>query len=226
MNVIYRDVWTEDLALAMANVDIDYLYTDLDTASPTSLACQADWQARCRSVINYPTTIHPLWGLPRPQFDVDDNPILDGDGNPVDKQCTLCHTFPYIDPADGVTVIPPAGQLELTDQLSNVEADHLHAYRELLVTDNLQEVVGGQLVDVLRPNGQVDIDGNPVFDVVPIGSPASNAGARASGDFFSRFEDPTNLDHYGILSGAERRLIAEWLDIGAQYYNNPFDVPP
>jgi hypothetical protein len=21
------------------------------------------------------------------------------------------------------------------------------------------------------------------------------------------------------------RLIAEWLDIGAQYYNNPFDVP-
>ena len=226
MNVIYRDVWTEDLALAMANVDIDYLYTDLDTASPTSLACQADWQARCRSVINYPTTIHPLWGLPRPQFDVDDNPILDGDGNPVDKQCTLCHTFPYIDPADGVTVIPPAGQLELTDQLSDIEADHLHAYRELLVTDNLQEVVGGQLVDVLRPNGQVDIDGNPVFDVVPIGSPASNAGARASGDFFGRFEDPTNLDHYGILSGAERRLIAEWLDIGAQYYNNPFDVPP
>ena len=226
MNVIYRDVWTEDLALAMANVDIDYLYTDLDTASPTSLACQADWQARCRSVINYPTTIHPLWSLPRPQFDVDDNPILDGDGNPVDKQCTLCHTFPYIDPADGVTVIPPAGQLELTDQLSNVEADHLHAYRELLVTDNLQEVVGGQLVDVLRPNGQVDIAGNPIFDVVPIGSPASIAGARASGDFFSRFEDPTNLDHYGILSGAERRLIAEWLDIGAQYYNNPFDVPP
>ena len=226
MNVIYRDVWTEDLALAMANVDIDYLYTDLDTASPTSLACQADWQARCRSVINYPTTIHPLWSLPRPQFDVDDNPLLDGDGNPVDKQCTLCHTFPYIDPADGVTVIPPAGQLELTDQLSNVEADHLHAYRELLVTDNLQEVVGGQLVDVLRPNGQVDIAGNPIFDVVPIGSPASIAGARASGDFFSRFEDPTNLDHYGILSGAERRLIAEWLDIGAQYYNNPFDVPP
>jgi len=226
MDVVYQDVWTEDPVIAAANVDIDYSYGDLDTTSPTSIACEQTWQARCRSVINYPMIIHPMWGLPRPQVDVDDNPILDGNGVQVDKQCTLCHTFPYLDPADGVTVLPPAGQLELTDQLSIQEPDHLHAYRELLVTDNLQEVVGGQLVDDLQPNGQFDIDGNPIEDVVPIGSPASIAGARASGDFFSRFEDPTDLIHYGILSGAERRLIAEWLDIGAQYYNNPFDVPP
>ncbi|NIV17105.1 MAG: hypothetical protein GWN47_01580 [Woeseiaceae bacterium] len=108
------------------------------------------------------------------------------------------------------------------------EPDHFHAYRELLVTDNLQEVVGGALVDVLQPTGQVDIDGNPILAPVPIGSPASVAGARASGDFFDRFEDPNanqSVNHYDILSGAERRLIAEWLDIGAQYYNNPFDVP-
>jgi hypothetical protein len=31
--------------------------------------------------------------------------------------------------------------------------------------------------------------------------------------------------HAGFLSTAELKLIAEWLDIGAQYYNNPFDVP-
>jgi hypothetical protein len=29
-----------------------------------------------------------------------------------------------------------------------------------------------------------------------------------------------------MLTPAELRLIAEWVDIGAQYYNNPFDVPP
>ena len=87
-------------------------------------------------------------------------------------------------------------------------------------------MVGGQLVDDLEPNGQFDIDGNPIEDVVPIPPPASIAGATVSGDFFSRFEDPNDQIHYGILSGAERRLIAEWLDIGAQYYNNPFDVPP
>jgi hypothetical protein len=222
MNAIYRDVWTADPTVRANNLDIDMLYTDLQTQSPTSLACQQDWQAQCRSVINYESVIHPLWSLPRPQFDANGLPILDGNGVQVDRQCTLCHT--QIDPADGATVILPAGQLELTDGLSPDEPDHFHAYRELLVTDNLQEVVNGALVDA-QQQVDVDIDGNPIFDVIPIPSPANVGGARASGDFFGRFEDPNNLEHYGVLSSAERRLIAEWLDVGAQYYNNPFDVP-
>jgi len=222
MNVVYRDVWTADPAVRANNLDIDMLYTDLTTQSPTTLACQQDWQSHCRSIISYIAIIHPIWSQPRPQFDDLGNPILNGDGMQVDRQCTLCHT--QIDPADGVTVIVPAGQLELTDGLSPDEPDHFHAYRELLVTDNLQVVMNGALVDAQQQVG-VDIDGNPIFDVIPIASPARVAGARASGDFFSRFEDPTNLEHYNVLSGAERRLIAEWLDVGAQYYNNPFDVP-
>jgi len=222
MNVVYRDVWTADPAVRANNLDIDMLYTDLTTQSPTTLACQQDWQSHCRSIISYIAIIHPIWSQPRPQFDDLGNPILDGNGVQVDRQCTLCHT--QIDPADGATVIVPAGQLELTDGLSPDEPDHFHAYRELLVTDNLQVVMNGALVDAQQQVG-VDIDGNPIFDVIPIASPARVAGAQASGDFFSRFEDPTNLEHYDILSGAERRLIAEWLDVGAQYYNNPFDVP-
>jgi hypothetical protein len=222
MNVIYRDVWTADPTVRANNLDIDMLYTDLQTQSPSSLACSQNWQAQCRSVINYEANIHPLWSLPRPQFDVNGNPILDGNGVQIDRQCTLCHT--QIDPADGVTVIVPPGQLELTDGLSPDEPDHFHAYRELLATDNLQELVNGALVDAQQQVG-VDIDGNPIFDVIPIPSPASAGGARASGAFFGRFEDPNNAEHYGVLSSAERRLIAEWLDVGAQYYNNPFDVP-
>ncbi len=222
MNVIYRDVWTADPVVAAANVDIDYLYTDLTTQSPTTLACQTDWQAACRSIINYETVIHPIWSLPRPVFDDMGNPVLDGDGVQIDNNCIGCHTFPNL-AADGVTIIPPAGQLELTDGLSADEPDHFHAYRELVATDNLQEVVMDALVDAQQQVG-VDIDGNPIFDVIPIPPPASVVGARASGDFFGRFEDPANT-HYEMLSGAERRLIAEWLDVGAQYYNNPFDVP-
>jgi hypothetical protein len=222
MNAVYRDVWTADPTVRANNLDIDMLYTDLQTQSPTTLACQQDWQAQCRSVINYESVIHPLWSLPRPQVDANGVPILDGNGVQVDRQCTLCHT--QIDPADGATVIVPAGQLELTDGLSPDEPDHFHAYRELLVTDNLQEVVNGALVDAQQQIG-VDIDGNPIFDVIPIPSPASVGGALASADFFGRFEDPNNLEHYDVLSSAERRLIAEWLDVGAQYYNNPFDVP-
>ena len=223
MNVVYRDVWT-DANLRAPDPDIDYLYTDLTTASPTTLACQQDWQAQCRSVINYLDHIQPLWSVLRPAIDQNGNPVVDPvTGLPIDNQCIGCHTFPYIDPATN-QLAPPAGQLELTDGPSPDEPDHVHSYRELLVTDNLQEVVNGALVDVLQPTGEVDIDGNPILDVVPIGSPASVAGARASGDFFDRFEDPAN-SHYNMLSGAERRLIAEWLDVGAQYYNNPFDVP-
>jgi len=222
MNVIYRDVWTADPVVAAGNLDIDYLYTDLTTEAPTSLACQSDWQTLCRSVINYIQHIHPIWSQQRLAVDDLGNPILDpATGLQVDNSCILCHT--QIDPADGATVIVPAGQLELTDGLSADEPDHYHAYRELLVTDNLQEVVNGALVDAQQQIG-VDIDGNPIFDVIPIAAPASIAGARASGDFFGRFEDSAN-SHYNMLSSAERRLIAEWLDVGAQYYNNPFDVP-
>jgi len=29
--------------------------------------------------------------------------------------------------------------------------------------------------------------------------------------------------HAGWLSPSELRLVSEWLDIGAQYFNDPFD---
>ena len=66
----------------------------------------------------------------------------------------------------------------------------------------------------------------------------SGAGANASPTFFGKFvpaASPTNCDlggapgscpHPGWLSGEELKLISEWLDIGAQYFNNPFAVPP
>ena len=226
MNVIFRDVWTDPNVRA-PDPDIDYLYTDLTTPAPVPAACMQSWQANCRAVINYETIIHPLWSQPRVVMVDDDNdpntpdvPLLDANGQPVTNNCLNCHT--PTDPADG-TVRVPAGQLELQDGISPDEADHFHAYRELLVTDNLQEVVNGALVDAQQQVG-VDVDGNPIFDVIPIPPPASIAGATASGDFFGRFEDPNDL-HYNILSPSERRLIAEWLDVGAQYYNNPFDVP-
>ena len=228
MNVIYTDVWTDPNNMALApGTDISFLYTDMTTAAPTSVACQQDWQAQCRTTINYEDHIHPLWSQPRIVMVDDDNdpatpdvPLVDGDGNVVNDNCLNCHT--PVNPADGQVRVP-AGQLELQDGPSPDEPDHFHAYRELLVTDNLQEVQNGALVDVLV-QVDVDIDGNPIFDVVPIPSPASVGGARASSDFFNRFEVPQDL-HFNILSTAERRLIAEWLDVGAQYYNNPFDAP-
>ena len=230
MNVIYRDVWSAnplDMNGEPINPDIDYLYTDLTTPSPTSLNCQNDWQWNCRSVINYETVIHPLWSQPRVVMFHDDGdpdtpevPMPDGNGGFVNNNCLNCHT--PRDPVDNAVRLP-AGQLELQDGLSPDEPAHFHAYRELLVTDIRQILVDGALVDETRVIGQ-DADGNDILELVPQPSPASVAGARASSDFFDRFNDPNN-PHFNILSKAEQRLVAEWLDIGAQYYNNPFDAP-
>ena len=227
MSPEYIDVWTDPAVRAPDPAIDDLLYTDLETPPPVPTACLQDWQANCRAVINYETHIHPLWNLPRIVFVDDDNdpttpdvPLLDANGMPVNDNCLNCHT--PVDPANAMARIP-AGQLELQDGPSADEPDHFHAYRELLAGDNLQTVVNGALVDVTQVVG-FDDDGNPIVEPIGIDPPASPAGARASGDFFGRFEDPADL-HYNILSPSERRLIAEWLDVGAQYYNNPFDAP-
>jgi len=42
--------------------------------------------------------------------------------------------------------------------------------------------------------------------------------------FDGTYHDPV-LDHTGFLTPAELRLISEWLDIGGQFYNDPFVAP-
>jgi hypothetical protein len=87
------------------------------------------------------------------------------------------------------------------------EADHFNAYRELLFADNAQQVVGGALQDT-------GVNVNPSMSAV---------GANASSTFFSRFG--AGGTHAGYLTPDELKLISEWLDIGAQYYNDPFAAP-
>jgi hypothetical protein len=139
-----------------------------------------------------------------------------------------------------VTVVPD-GQLNLSDGPSEDEPDHFAAYRELLFTDNEQEVVEGILVDVLVPqldeNGQqlyetdengelvLDESGNPIpLPDQPVQvAPSMQAGSATGGSFLGLFD--TGGVHDGYLSDVEKKLIAEWLDIGAQYYNDPFMAP-
>src|SRR5690606_23978205 len=110
------------------------------------------------------------------------------------------------------------------------------SYQELLSNDNQQTVdENGNIVDVRLPrldeNGDpvLDLAGNPVTDPVTLRPPMSASGAANSADiadgspssgndFFSWFE--AGASHEGDLTEAELKLISEWLDIGAQYYNN------
>ena len=64
--------------------------------------------------------------------------------------------------------------------------------------------------------------GNPTFITPTISAPMNALNARGS-RFFNVMNNTTHRD---MLSPAELRLLSEWLDIGAQYYNDPFPPTP
>ncbi|HET6628614.1 MAG TPA: hypothetical protein VFG91_02445 [Woeseiaceae bacterium] len=220
VDLVYDDVWTDEAAAGRAqDASFSLSYADLATPWPTTPACLQQWSAGCRIVINYETHIHPLWSAPRPVLDDLGNPVVDANGLPVTHDCVNCHS-----PVDAMGAARvPAGQLDLADGLSPDEPVQLNAYRELLFADNEQVLNMGALQDLLVQVGVDPETGDPVFATVTVDPSMSAGGANASDRFFDRFEP--GQTHDGYLTDAEQRLIAEWLDVGAQYYNNPFDVP-
>ncbi|MDH4072532.1 MAG: hypothetical protein OEV41_05440, partial [Gammaproteobacteria bacterium] len=222
MDIEFVDLWTDEVkAGRLADSSFSYSYIDLTTPAPTSINCiTQDWAANCRIVVNYETHVHPLWSASRPVLDPATGlPVIDPVTMlPVTNDCTNCHT-----PLDAAAMARvPAGQLDLADGLSPDEPDQFNSYRELLFNDNEQEVVNNALVDRQIVVG-TDANGNPILATVNVNPSMSAVGANASNRFFSRFD--TGGSHEGYLSQAEKKLLAEWLDVGAQYYNNPFDVP-
>jgi hypothetical protein len=67
------------------------------------------------------------------------------------------------------------------------------------------------------------VTGDPQFAPVPVPPPLVAGSASGSVTFFSRFAPGGS--HAGWLEPAELKLVAEWLDIGAQYFNDPFVAP-
>jgi hypothetical protein len=82
------------------------------------------------------------------------------------------------------------------------------------------------------PDGMGGTIPDPAAAIAPI---MTSAGARSS--FFIEKMTGTELDaagrspilpvgsvnHTTMLTGAELKLISEWLDLGAQNFNDPFD---
>jgi hypothetical protein len=203
VDIFFDDVWTDPATAGRAkDTSFSYEYLNLLTPAPASDACQTGWSYTCRTVIHYEQHIHPLWSVDRGA-----------------NTCTGCHTT---DNGGGLMV--PEAQLDLTDGASDQQADHFKSYRELLFGDNAQEDAGGILQDIMV-DGPIDPNtGLPTQVPVPVAPSMSAAGAIASTRFTTVF-DPGGT-HDGRLDPAELRLVYEWLDIGAQYWNDPFTVPP
>ena len=221
-------------AIKLRYDDPEFVY--FGPSAPVSLGptgCDTQWNANCRTIINYETHIHPLWSQARPVTDAND--VVIGD-----HTCTNCHNNVDINSVPRV----PASQLDLSDGESDINGDHFKSYRELLSADNEQELVDGVLRDATREVPRLDENGEPMFqDIIdpntgeviariplfdqvpiPVTTRAMRPGGSRGGTFMGKFLDPTD-DHFGYLSATELRLIAEWLDIGAQYYNNPSAAP-
>jgi hypothetical protein len=214
VDLVYDDVWTDPI-VRTPDLSFAYRYSGLTTTPPVDSNCFANWTANCRIVIHYEQHIHPLWGVVREVLDPNDGVTVIANHTCAQSGCHA--------PLNAMNMTDvPAAQLDLTDGLSPDQADHFNAYRELLFGDNEQELVNGALQDRLVQNG-VDAMGNPIFVTVGVGASMSSAGANASNRFFAPFD--AGGTHEGRLTLDELRLIAEWLDIGAQYYNDPFAVP-
>ena len=217
VNLAYVDDWTDPTVRA-PDAAFSYSYGGpggLTTPAPTSSGCQSAWTSTCRIIINYVQHIHPLWYAPRITLAADNVTVLS------DHTCTACHT--PVDPANNMARVP-AGQLDLADGDSNQQALQKAAYRELLFASDELELVAGALVPRVVTTTTIDpATGLPVtVQTTPQVAASLSAGtARGSTRFFSRFA--AGGTHAGYLTPAELRLISEWVDIGAQYFNNPFD---
>jgi hypothetical protein len=208
VDVFYTDAWTDTSLGLTANPSISYQYSasppggvpvpPLPSATP---GCESAWASNCRIVINYPEHIQPIWDEVR-QVKNSSGTVM------ADHTCTQggCHS-----PKNAAgAAAQPAGNLDLTNTASNDNPEELISYEELLFPHQVP--------------GPLDASGNPTsvsvgpfLDAGDANGPESTASlalfAAGSGDSI----------HAGVLSPDELRLVSEWLDIGAQNFNNPFD---
>ena len=201
---VYTDYWADTTRSGItARTSVAMLYTfntdpadDLVTAAPSN------------GVINYPDHIAPLWTRSR--------------GLNGSMTCTTCHA----DPA----------KLDLRATVAGT--GRVSSYEELVMGD---PVIGADGRPVIRlREGVPEVVRGPALVETSSGAANTAGQARKSrlteilwgqtllvgGDARTAHPNPpaTAPDHSRMLNKAERRLLAEWMDLGGQYYNDPFDA--
>jgi len=225
-DVIYTGVWTTGLPSASKDTAFSYTYggpAGVPGSPPTNASCAAPgWTAQCRITIHYANAATPnflylqnLWSLASRTAMVK--------GVMTSVTCTTCHNV--IDPNNAAAQQVPAGQLDLTGGSSSVDPTVVTSYEQVLFPHNEQTLNMGVLQDLM-----VVTNPGPPPVTMPVSLAAPMAAGSAGGSttflrmFDGSFHDPV-LDHTGFLTLGELRLISEWLDIGGQFYNDPFVAP-
>jgi len=205
-DMVYRDVWADTTAAGVkARAAITLRYTgNTDSADDLVTTVPAN------GIINYPQHIQPLWERTR--------------GTDGANTCTKCHGA-----SDTV--------LDLRSTLAGT--GRLVSYDQLLIGKPLLDANGRPVValeegipKVQRKPALVDVSGSE-GDVVGMARKSRLmeilVGRSLMADAASLAAHPTPTpsqtvpDHAGLLNAAERRLLAEWMDLGGKYFNDPFD---
>ncbi|MEW6705966.1 MAG: hypothetical protein AB1430_14070 [Pseudomonadota bacterium] len=194
-DLFYQDVWADTTQAGVtARPTIDISYAGLGTTAPQN------------GIINYPDHIQPLWTRDRGA-----------------NTCTNCHNDPV--------------KLDLRAQVGGT--GRLVSYDELLIGDPVIDATTGRPVTRIR-EGVPEIERGPAL-VDTSASEGEAAGltrkSRLGEILFgqdlmagaaARTAHPnppgTAPNHATLLNAAEKRLIAEWMDLGGQYYNDPFNA--
>jgi Hydrazine synthase alpha subunit middle domain/WD40-like Beta Propeller Repeat len=215
VDLLFADVWTP-MGIGTPDPPISWQNQLLGTPPPVNQSCETNWQGNCRVVIHYPTHIAPLWVTPRASITaVDPNTTV-----PY-TTCTGCHA-----PVTTANVAQvAAGQLDLTSSPAATNPcvqEEFTSFCELLFPHQKLDPV--TMLPVFVPGPINPATGLPTMVPVMVVPPMSGGGANASAAFFNEFA--TGGTHAGWLNGSELLLLSEWLDLGGQYYNNPFAIPP
>jgi hypothetical protein len=228
IDVLYTDVWTNP-ALRAPDPAITYAYGALNTPQPINAHC-IPWNPLCRSTVEYPLQIQQIWDFVRTPPPA----TTPATAAVTNATCSACHNGAN---AAGAAQLPGAS-LSLTAAASTVDVTVNTSYEQLLFARDEQALNMGALGDLLVPApGPPGPNGAPTQVMVPVAlAPPMTAGSANASEarFFSVFDGTFKdasvgtagyVDHTNFLTPAELRLISEWLDIGAQYYNNPFVAP-
>jgi hypothetical protein len=217
VDIVFTDVWTPT-GVGTPDPAFSWTYAALSTPAPVRADCETNWQGNCRITIHYPTHIAPIWTTPRTSITA-----MNPGTTTLATMCTDCHS-----PADanGVKRVPLGNsQLDLTTSPAGTSPcvqQEYTSFCDLLFPHPKLDPVTMQ--PIIVPGPPDPVTGLPTQVVVQTVPPMSGAGANASAAFFSEFA--AGGTHAGWLTGSELKLISEWLDIGAQYYNDPFAIPP
>ncbi|MBL8334694.1 MAG: hypothetical protein JNM08_16405 [Rubrivivax sp.] len=157
-----------------------------------------------QGVINYPEHIQPLWARDRGAGSC---LACHGSGARLDLSATVAGSgrlVSYDQLLTGPALLGPDGRV-----LTRLDEDGVPVIRRApaLVDTAASE---GEALGLARKSRLVEI----------LSGQSLKAGSAAR----TAHPTPTSPNHAGLLNASEMRLLAEWIDGGGQYLNDPFDA--